>query len=95
MRPRILSVGVDPGLLSTRQALLVSRGYDCANATPGDIDEALRAWRFDLVILSVMIEEADRNRIAGKLPAGTKLLKLTYLVPPEDLFEMVASALAG
>jgi DNA-binding response OmpR family regulator len=93
MRPRVLAVGVDLNLLQTRQALLSWRGYDSAFATPGDIDEALAAGRYDLVILSVMLGAEQRARIQCKLPAGTKVLSLHYLVQPHELFEMVATVL--
>ena len=50
MRYRILAIGIDMGLLETRQALLTSRGYDSVIATPEDVDEKLPSGRFDLVI---------------------------------------------
>jgi hypothetical protein len=40
MRYRILAIGIDMGLLETRQALLTSRGYDSVIATPEDVDES-------------------------------------------------------
>jgi DNA-binding response OmpR family regulator len=95
MPPRVLSVGVDSTLLRSRQALLTSRGYDCTTATPHDIDEALATGRFDLVILSVMLGDEQKNRIQAKLPSGTKVLSLQYLVWPDELFQEVGSALGS
>jgi len=59
---RILTVGIDVDLLSTRQAVLTSRGYDSLIATPGDVDEKLQSGKFDLVILSVMLSQEEKRR---------------------------------
>jgi hypothetical protein len=40
---RILTVGIDLDLLTTRQAVLMSRGYDSLIATPEDFDEKLQS----------------------------------------------------
>jgi DNA-binding response OmpR family regulator len=93
MRYRILTVGVDVSLLSTRQALLTSCGYDSLIATPEDVDEKLNAGKFDLVILSVMLSHEEKHRIQAKLPAGTRPLVLETLVWPKELLRMVAEAL--
>jgi hypothetical protein len=93
MRYRVLTVGIDMGLLETRQALLTSRGYDSVIATPEDVDEKLSSGRFDLVILSVMLSEEEKRRIEAKLPAGTRPLVLETLVWPEELLRRVAEAL--
>ena len=93
MRPRVLSVGVDPSLLKSRQALLSARGYDCTVATPIDVNEMLASGAYDLVILSVMLGEEQKKRIQAKLPPGAKVLSLQYLVQPDELFQQVESAL--
>jgi DNA-binding response OmpR family regulator len=90
---RVLTVGIDVGLLSTRQALLTSRGYDSLIATPRDVDEKLRSGRFDLVILSAMLSQEEKRRIQAKLPAGTRALVLESLVWPNELLHMLAEAL--
>ena len=93
-RFRILCVGVDIRLLTTRQALLVSQGYDCLIATPADIGEKLSPGRFNLVILSMMISEEDKGHIRTKAPAGTRVVTLTSLVIPKELLRIVAEALS-
>jgi DNA-binding response OmpR family regulator len=93
MRNRILSVGIDSALLRTRQAVLMSQGYDCVTATARNVDEKLNAGRFDLVILSVMLEEKEKRRILATLPADTRPLALESLVLPDQLLDMVAKAL--
>ena len=80
-------------LLTTRQALLISHGYDSLIATPEDVDEKLRSDRFDLVILSVMLSQEDRRHILAELPAGTRSLVLETLVWPKELLGMVAERL--
>ena len=90
---RILTVGVDLDLLTTRQAVLTSRGYESLIATPEDVDEKLQSGRFDLVILSVMLSQGEKRDIQAKLPAGTRALVLESLVWPSDLLRMVAEAL--
>jgi hypothetical protein len=93
MQYRVLSVGIDEGLLKTRQALLASRGYDSQIATPEDVNEKLRSGTFDLVILSVVLSQEEKLLIQAKLPAGTRPLVLETLVWPEELLRMVAEAL--
>jgi hypothetical protein len=95
MRYRILSVGIDMGLLATRQALLTSRGYDAVIATPGDVDQKLHSGGFDLVILSTMLSQEEKRRIQAKLPASTRPLVLETLVMPSELLHMVAEALGS
>ena len=83
-------MGLDGRLLTTRQALLASRGYDSVIATSEDVDEKLHLDRFDLVILSAMLSQKEKDRIRAKLPGGTRPLVLETLVMPEELLRMVA-----
>lgn len=83
------------GLLKTRQALLVSRGYDSEIATPEDIDQKLRSGKFDLVILSVSLSQEDKLHIQANIPPGTRPLVLETLVLPEELLRMAAEALTS
>jgi hypothetical protein len=94
MQYRVLCVGIDVGLLTTRQALPVSRGYDSPIATLGNFEEKLQSGRFDLFILSVMLSQEEKRQIQAQLPAGTRPLVLERLVRPEELLRMVAEALA-
>src|ERR1700749_1652556 len=93
MGSRILCVGVDLGLLGTRQAVLVLSGYESTIATPNDVDKRLVAEPFDLVILSVQLGDAEKQRILSILPTQTKVISLERLVMPEELLEMVASSI--
>jgi DNA-binding response OmpR family regulator len=93
MRYRVLTVGIDVDLLTVRQALLASRGYDSLIATPEDVDEKLHSGRFDLVILSVMLSQEEKRHIQAKLPTGTRPLVLETLVWPDELLRMIAEAL--
>jgi hypothetical protein len=89
MRHRILCVGIDVGLLATRQALLASRGYDSVIGTYEDLDQILHSDRFDLVILSARLSPEEKRRIQAELPGGTRPLVLETLVMPEELLRMV------
>jgi DNA-binding response OmpR family regulator len=93
MSYRVLTVGTDVTLLTTRQALLASGGYESLIATPEDFDEKLNSGKFDLVILSVMLSQEDRGHILAKLPAGTRPLVLETLAWPDELLRMMAEAL--
>jgi hypothetical protein len=93
LRYRILIVGIDVDLLTTRQAVLASRGYYSLIATPRDVDEKLRSGEFDLVILSAMLSPDERRHTLAILPSGTRPLLLEKLVRPEELLRMVAEAL--
>jgi DNA-binding response OmpR family regulator len=90
---RVLCVGIDPGLLSTRQAVLAACGYDCVIATPEDVDEKLRFGTFDLAILSVMLSHEETLTVLSKLSAGTRVLALETIVWPDELLKLVAKAL--
>jgi CheY-like chemotaxis protein len=93
MSYRVLTVGIDPSHLMTRQALLSSRGYDTHVATPHEVEEKSYPGRFDLVILSVMLSQEEKHRVRSKLPAETKVVALTSLVMPDELLRIVAEAL--
>jgi len=93
MRYRVLTIGPDVELLTTRQALLASRGYDSVIATPEDFEEALRSGSFDLVILSATLTQEERYHIQARLPANTRCLVLEALVWPGELAGIVAEAL--
>ena len=93
MRYRVLTVGTDASLLSTRQALLRSRGYDSLIATLEDFDEKLRSGKFDLIVFSVTLSQEEKRHIQVKLPDGTRMLELEALVWPEELLRIVAETL--
>jgi hypothetical protein len=59
---RILTVGIDVDL-TTRQAVLTSRGYESLIATPEDVDEKLHSGKFDLVVLSATLSQEVRSHI--------------------------------
>jgi DNA-binding response OmpR family regulator len=94
MSYRVLIVGTDADLLTTRQPLLASNGYDSMVATPEDVDEKLEAGSFELVILSVLLSREEKRRIQAKLPAGTRPLVLEKLVWPDELLRLVGQARA-
>jgi hypothetical protein len=90
---RILNVGIDAGILKTRQALFTSQGYDCLTATPEDVDEKLHDANYDLVILSMKLSPDEKRVIESKLPAATRALVLESRVWPYELLSLVAQTL--
>ncbi len=66
--PRILSIGTDSDLLSTRNLVLRKAGYAVAGATdlPRAIELLRRAW-FDIVILCHAIPKNQREEAIGKI----------------------------
>jgi hypothetical protein len=90
---RILNVGIDAGILRTRQALFTSQGYDCLTATPQDVDEKLHGAKYDLVILSKKLSREEKRVIESKLPAATRTLVLESMVWPYELLSLVAQTL--
>ncbi|HTZ60940.1 MAG TPA: hypothetical protein VMB49_22680 [Acidobacteriaceae bacterium] len=88
---RILCVGVDQQLLEIRCTLLQKSGYAAQFAMPAEIDEG---EQFDLVILSLMLSNQQKEIAEAKIPPGTRILALDALVLPEELLRMVSGALS-
>jgi ABC-type amino acid transport substrate-binding protein len=89
---RILTVGIDVSLLTTRQALLVSSGYDSLIATPVDFDEKLHSGKFDLVILSAMLTQEEK-RLIHATSGRHACAGVGVMVWPNELLRMLAEAL--
>lgn len=69
--PRVLSVSYDVALLSSRQMLLESLGYEVTSAS--EFEQALRhcshGARFDLFVLGHSIPAADKNALIAAFRA--------------------------
>ncbi len=71
MPTRLLCVGKDPALLRTRCAVLSQSGYDAKPATVPEAQSLLRTEKFDLIIISALLDEWEKGRIltaAGTMP---------------------------
>jgi CheY-like chemotaxis protein len=68
---RLLCVGKEPDLLRTRCAVLSVSGYDAQSATLPEAETLLRREQYDLVVVSALMSESERERIvvaAGSTP---------------------------
>jgi hypothetical protein len=86
---RILCVGNDLELLSTRCALLSFEGYGTGWSSPARVKQIFQQGDFQLVILCITLEEHQRRWVRASVPAGTKLLSVEQLIMPEDLLCVV------
>jgi DNA-binding response OmpR family regulator len=93
MATRILNVGFDPSLNTTRQLILETWGFEAISACPHDVNEKLEGGRFDLVILSVMLSPEEKERVKALLPADTRVLSLDKLVMPAELKKLIEGEL--
>jgi hypothetical protein len=92
LRPyRILCVGNESDLLTSRCAVLATSSYETEALKPLDAEPALRARHFDLVILCTTLTKQERNEIRGAVSSGTKVLALDSFIRPEDLLSRVAN----
>jgi CheY-like chemotaxis protein len=94
-RYRILCIGNDLDLLSSRCAVLASDGYEAESVDPVQAESALRSVRFDLVILCTTIQVQQKQEFATKIPATTKVLALDGFIRPTELLSAVAHLLAS
>jgi DNA-binding response OmpR family regulator len=62
-RARVLCVGKQLDLLRTRCAVLTVSGYDARSATLQEAETLLKTEQYDLVIVSALMSESERDRI--------------------------------
>jgi hypothetical protein len=85
----ILCIGEDERLLSTRCAVLMSRGYDATFETVQDVQQQLPNRSIDLVVFSACVEKKEIETVHSALPAGTKMLAIEGMLMPEQLLTLV------
>ena len=85
MPHRILSLATDPSLITLREMVLKTAGYEVMSATSLiQVDQALETGDFDLVLISHTITEKEKRRIATRLrDLGTAadVLELCFISP--------------
>ena len=86
---KILCVGHDVTLLATRCAVLTSCGYRAAFTSPAHFKARLREIHFDLVVLSLLLSDSEKNRIRTAIPPSTRVMALDCLVLPGELAAFV------
>ena len=85
-RPRkILCVGNDSLLLSSRAQVLESKGFSVNCATPHQLVQAFRGHEIGLVVLCRTIIDHELEWVYAAIPCGTQLLVLQDITHPTDL----------
>jgi hypothetical protein len=92
-RNRILCVGNDPELLSTRCAVLATNGYSAEWTTPAQAKRALDGRGFQLIILCMTLSAEEREWVRACTPHGPKLLAIEHMVMPADLLCVIGHLL--
>jgi hypothetical protein len=90
---RILCIGNDVDLLTSRCAVLATDGHEAELADPLEATPALHTTRFDLVILCTTLHPQQEQQFRNEVPAGTRILALTGFIRPAELLSAVAQLL--
>jgi DNA-binding response OmpR family regulator len=85
---RLLCVGKEPDLLHARCAVLSVSGYDAQSATLPEAETLLQTEQYDLVIVSALMSESERNRILAAT-GSTPTLMLSGFTLATDLLTQV------
>jgi len=88
---KILCVESDSAVLESRCAVLKVSGYDAASASPRVAEVLLCSQKFDLIVLSAVID-FDLDRIIN-LSDGADVLILEGVTMPTELLSLVAQRL--
>ena len=78
---RILCIGKDSGLLRSRCAVLAHAGYDAHYVMYPDAEPLLTREPFDLIILSAILSQEEKDQIwtiVGDTPPILTLKKLVF-----------------
>jgi hypothetical protein len=86
---RILCIGKDPGILRTRCAILDDAGYEAQAVFFTDADDLLQRERFDLLILSVILTEEEREHIAKVAARAVPIFQVTKTILASELLHNV------
>ena len=85
----VLCVGTDAYLLESRRLLLQSAGFDTTCALPREAPEILFKSTFDILIISVNVNEEDRVAIATSVSKRTRVIQLTGFTAPGELLALL------
>jgi hypothetical protein len=83
---RLLCIGKES--LHIRCAVLQSAGYEAKSATVAEAEVLLSTEKFDLLIVSAYLSEAERNRVTSAAGETPTLLLEGMTFPRELLFEV-------
>jgi hypothetical protein len=86
---RILCIGKDPGLLRSRCAVLAHGGYNAQAVMFAEAESRLRTDSFDLIILSAILNDEERQQIIAQVGDPTRILILKKLIFASELLAEV------
>ena len=90
---QILCIGKDTGLLRSRCAVLQHAGYAAKYAMFHQTHDALQEERFDLIILSAILTDPEREVVRSIAGINTPILALRKMTLASDLLAEVDSYL--
>ena len=90
---RILCIGKDSGLLRSRCDVLRHAGYNAEGVMFSEADSLLRAGQFDLIILSAILQDEEKDHISAQVDGAIPILKLKKLVFASELLAQVEQGL--
>jgi len=90
---RILCIGKDSGLLRSRCGVLSHAGYDAQAVMYGDAENLLRTQEFDLILLSAILNDEEKDHISGIVQGETPILPLKKLIFASELLAEVEQRL--
>jgi len=90
---RILCIGKDSGLLRSRCAVLAHAGYNAEAVMFAEAESVLRTAQFDLIILSAILSDEERDYISAKVGHATPILTLKKLTFASELLREVEQRL--
>jgi DNA-binding response OmpR family regulator len=90
---RILCIGKDSGILRSRCAILKDAGYQAQAVFVAAADNLLQQESFDLLILSVILSEEEREHIATIVAGATPILQVTKTILAFELLAEVEQLL--
>src|SRR5580698_2931342 len=91
---RILCIGKDSGLLRSRCAVLKHAGYDAQAVIFGEAESLLRTADFDLLVLSAILRDEEKDHIAMLVGGPSLILALPKLIFASELLLEVKKRLS-
>jgi hypothetical protein len=91
--PHILCIGKDSGLLRSRCAVLAHAGYDAQAVMFAEAETLLRTTEFDLIILSAILTNEERESISAFIGDTIPILVLKKLTFASELLAEIEQRL--
>lgn len=91
---RLLCVGREINLLRIRCAILTELGYEAQAISLIEAEDLLRRDTFDLVILSALLSEQEKDGILEVIGGRMPTLQLSTMLLPTELLWEVENRLA-